>query len=175
MLAVMLEPNVGSCSASCGMRSRSPRPSNYSAGISSCDEGEQWQLAMSLLSEMWEAKLGLNANSFSAGVSACGKGQQWQMAMSLLSEIWEAKLGLNAISFSVGTSACGQGEQWQQALALPSEMLGVKLEPTIICYSTPISTCETNGAAFGTDALTCQQWIPHGFAPVSHNALINAC
>eukprot|EP00959_Pyramimonas_sp_CCMP1952_P083521 1746236-Pyramimonas_sp.AAC.1 len=34
-----------------------PNVISYSAGISACDKGEQWQRALVLLSEMWEAKL----------------------------------------------------------------------------------------------------------------------
>ena len=30
---------------------------SYNAGISACEKGEQWQRALALLSEMWEAKL----------------------------------------------------------------------------------------------------------------------
>ena len=30
---------------------------SYSAGISACEKGEQWQRALALLSEMWAAKL----------------------------------------------------------------------------------------------------------------------
>ena len=30
---------------------------SYNGGISACEKGEQWQRALSLLSEMWEAKL----------------------------------------------------------------------------------------------------------------------
>ena len=41
MWEVKLEPNVVS----------------YSAGISACEKGEQWQRALALLSEMREAKL----------------------------------------------------------------------------------------------------------------------
>ena len=44
----------------------------YSAGISACEKGEQWQRALSLLSEMWEAKLEPDVISFD-GCSACQK------------------------------------------------------------------------------------------------------
>ncbi|CAK0885507.1 unnamed protein product, partial [Prorocentrum cordatum] len=55
-------------------------------------KGEQWQRALALLSEMWEAKLDPNVVSYSAGISACEKGEQWQRALALLSEMWEVKL-----------------------------------------------------------------------------------
>ncbi|CAK0891727.1 unnamed protein product [Prorocentrum cordatum] len=84
---------------------------SYSAGISACEKGEQWQRALALLSEMWEAKLEPNVISYSAGISACEKGEQWQAALALLSEMCEAKLEPSVISYSAGLSACEKGEQ----------------------------------------------------------------
>ncbi|CAK0888332.1 unnamed protein product [Prorocentrum cordatum] len=68
------------------------RRHRYSAGISACEKGDQWQRALALLSEMWEAKLEPNVMSCSAGISACEKGEQWQRALSLLNEMRESKL-----------------------------------------------------------------------------------
>ena len=65
---------------------------SYNAGISACEKGEQWQRALALLSEVWEAKLEPDVISYNAGISACEKGEQWQRALALLSEMWEAKL-----------------------------------------------------------------------------------
>ncbi|CAK0841671.1 unnamed protein product [Prorocentrum cordatum] len=117
------------CSVRCGRRSWNPTPISYNAGISACEKGEQWQRALALLSEMWEAKLEPDVIfSYSAGISACAKGEQWHRALALLSEKWEAKLELD-VSYSAGISACEKGEQWQWALALLSEMWVAKLEP----------------------------------------------
>ncbi|CAK0877493.1 unnamed protein product [Prorocentrum cordatum] len=68
---------------------------SYSAGISACEKGEQWQPALALLSEMWEAKLEPDVISYSAGISACGKSEQWHRALALLSEMREAQLEPN--------------------------------------------------------------------------------
>ncbi|CAK0873088.1 unnamed protein product [Prorocentrum cordatum] len=65
---------------------------SYSAGISACEKGEQWQRALALLRETREVKLKPNIISYNAGVSACGKGAQWQRALALLSEMREAML-----------------------------------------------------------------------------------
>ncbi|CAK0866950.1 unnamed protein product [Prorocentrum cordatum] len=65
----------------------------YSAGISACEKGEQWQRALALLSEIWHVKLEPSIIfSYNAGISACEKGEQWQRALALLSEMREAKL-----------------------------------------------------------------------------------
>ncbi|CAK0789332.1 unnamed protein product [Prorocentrum cordatum] len=72
---------------------------SYNAGMSACEKGEQWQRALSLLSEMIEAKSEPDVIiSYSAGISACEKGEQWQRALSLLSEMQEAKLEPDAHS-----------------------------------------------------------------------------
>eukprot|EP00959_Pyramimonas_sp_CCMP1952_P136547 2857767-Pyramimonas_sp.AAC.1 len=43
----------------------------YSAGISACEKGEQWQRALALLSGMCEMKLAADIISYSAAISAC--------------------------------------------------------------------------------------------------------
>ncbi|CAK0833632.1 unnamed protein product [Prorocentrum cordatum] len=70
---------------------------SYSAGISACEKGEQWQRALALLSTMLEAKLKPDAAVFNAGISACEKGRQWQRALALLSGISEAELDPDVI------------------------------------------------------------------------------
>ncbi|CAK0788565.1 unnamed protein product [Prorocentrum cordatum] len=81
------------CSARCARRSWSPTPSPpYNAGVSACEKGKQWQLALSLLSEMWEVKIEPDVKSYSAGISACEKGEQWQQALALLRDMWESNI-----------------------------------------------------------------------------------
>ncbi|CAK0841582.1 unnamed protein product [Prorocentrum cordatum] len=99
-----------------------------------CEKGGQWQPALALLSEIWEAKLP-DVISYNAGISACEKGEQWELALALLSEMREAKLEPDVISYSAGISACEKGGKWQAALALLSEMREAKLEPNAISYS----------------------------------------
>ena len=43
---------------------------SYNAGISACEKGEQWQRALALVSEMWEAKLDPDRISYISGMSA---------------------------------------------------------------------------------------------------------
>ncbi|CAK0888794.1 unnamed protein product [Prorocentrum cordatum] len=80
---------------------------SYSAGISACEKGEQWQRALALLSEMQELNLESNAISFTiynAGISACGNGEQWQWALALLTAMREAKLEPNVITTALGSA-----------------------------------------------------------------------
>ncbi|CAK0794259.1 unnamed protein product [Prorocentrum cordatum] len=64
----------------------------YSAGISACERGQQWQRALSLLSQMVETKLEPTVINYSVVTSACQQGQQWQLALSLLNHIVETNL-----------------------------------------------------------------------------------
>ena len=114
----------------------------YNAGISACENGEQWQRAAALLSEMWDTRLELNVISYNAGISTCEKGEQWQRALALLSEMGEAVLKADVITYSAGISACKKGEQWLRALLLLSEMWEADLKPNVISYNAGISACE---------------------------------
>ncbi|CAK0901138.1 unnamed protein product [Prorocentrum cordatum] len=129
---------------------------SYSAGISACEKGEQWQEALALLSGMREAKLEPNVispTSCNAGVSACEKGDQWQRALALLCEMREARLEPDVIfSYSAGISACEKGDQWQRALALLSKMRGAKLEPNSV---TTLGSARARRAISGSGLWRC--------------------
>ncbi|CAK0863370.1 unnamed protein product [Prorocentrum cordatum] len=113
-------------------RRRPASSSRYTAGISACGNGGQWQRALALLGEMQEAKVEPNVISYNAGISGCEKGGQWQRTLALMSEMWEAKVKPDIISpiiYSTGISACEKQAQWQRALALLSEVREAKVEP----------------------------------------------
>ncbi|CAK0841584.1 unnamed protein product [Prorocentrum cordatum] len=153
------------CSVRCWRRSWSPTEMregklepdvilSYSAGISACEKGEQWQRALALLSEMWKAKLEPNSLL-----------QRWDQrvrerrAVAAGAGTAEGDAGGEAgaprrhLSYNAGISACEKGEQWQRgqqwqrALGLLSEMRQVRVEPTFISYNAGISSCEK-----------CKQW-----------------
>ncbi|CAK0820508.1 unnamed protein product [Prorocentrum cordatum] len=105
----------------------------YSAGISACEKGQQWQRALA------------------AVISACEKGEQWQWAMSLLSEMRESGLQPNAISYNAGICACGRCGQWRQAVSLLNEMRQSNMEPDEDSYDLSIAAYERssrNSAGF---------------------------
>merc|ERR1739841_325877 len=84
---------------------------SYSAAISACEKGGQWQVALGLLATMQEAALVPNVISYSAAISACEKCGQWQEALGLLATMQEADLVPNVISYNAAISAC---EKWTQ-------------------------------------------------------------
>ena len=56
----------------------------FSAAMSACEKGGQWQHALLLLKDMGCAHVAADVISFSAAMSACEKGGQWQHALLLL-------------------------------------------------------------------------------------------
>ena len=95
---------------------------SFSAAISACEKGGQWERALALLEEMRERAWSRNVISFNAAISACEKGGRWERALSLLDEMREAGVEPDVISFSAAISACEKGGQWERALALLDEM-----------------------------------------------------
>jgi pentatricopeptide repeat domain-containing protein 1 len=59
-----------------------PDEINYSAKVSACKKGGQWQMALNLLSMMPEAEKVPDEITYSAAISACKKGGQWQLALN---------------------------------------------------------------------------------------------
>ncbi|CAK0810057.1 unnamed protein product [Prorocentrum cordatum] len=72
------------------------KTSTYNSGISACENGEQWQRALSLLGEMWEAKLELDAVSYSVGITAVIKLKRERLAAfgSKANPEWGLKMGV---------------------------------------------------------------------------------
>ena len=62
----------------------------YSAAISACEKGEQWQQALELFERMRGECVQRNTITYSAAISACGKGGQWQQALVLYEIIFSA-------------------------------------------------------------------------------------
>lgn len=111
---------------------------SYSSVISACDKGEQWLMALSVLSSMEDAAVRPNAISFNSAISACAKVGQWLQALELLKRMEFT----DVISYSGSISACERGRQWEMALVL---LRSAHCEPDVICYSSAISACEKNG------------------------------
>ena len=59
----------------------------YSAAISACEKGWQWQQALRLLGDMQIKNIWADTVSYSAAISACEKGWQWQQALRLLGDM----------------------------------------------------------------------------------------
>ncbi|CAK0858312.1 unnamed protein product [Prorocentrum cordatum] len=112
--------------SACQQESGSHGSISYSAGISACEKGKQWQRALALLSEMWAAKLEpdviCTTSATALGSARARKARsgswRWRCSARCGRRSW-SNAGL---SYSAGISACEKGEQWQRALALLSEI-----------------------------------------------------
>ena len=58
-----------------------PDEISYSAAISACEKGKQWEEALRLLQQMTCRALTPNEISYNAAISACEKGKQWEEAL----------------------------------------------------------------------------------------------
>ncbi|CAK0880205.1 unnamed protein product [Prorocentrum cordatum] len=104
---------------------------SYTAGISACAKGVQWQRALALLSEMWEAKLERN-RQLQRWDQRVREGRAVAAGAGLALRDVGGEAAAQRVSYSAGISACEKGDQWQRALALLSEMWDARLEPDII-------------------------------------------
>ncbi|CAE8626802.1 unnamed protein product [Polarella glacialis] len=153
-----------------------PNEITYSAAISACEKGGQWQQALNLLSLMPEARVVPNEITYNAAISACEKGGQWQLALNLLSLMPEAKVVPDEISYNAAISACEKGGQWQLALNLLSLMPDARVGPNEITYNAAISACEE--ASQWQLALNLLSLMPEARVvpnEITYNAAINVC
>ena len=69
-----------------------PNQVTFSASVSACEKGDQWERALLILSEMPCDGVLPNVVSYSAGISACEHCGQWQRALVLLAQKLAARL-----------------------------------------------------------------------------------
>ena len=70
----------------------------YSAAISSCEKGGQWQWALLLFKDLLCKKLEGNRITYTSTISACEKGQRWQWALHFMAELHSATIKCNSMA-----------------------------------------------------------------------------
>eukprot|EP00435_Cladocopium_sp_Y103_P018947 s3611_g4.t1 len=78
----------------------SPNVICYSAVISACEKGGQWEQALSLFQAMPKAQISPNVISYSAAISACEKGGQWEQALTLFETMLSSQVDPNIVSYN---------------------------------------------------------------------------
>ena len=111
---------------------------SFSAAISACEKGSQWERGFHLLERMPQAKCAPDQVSLNALISACEDSGQWQMALELLSQMPAASIVPDVTTFSAAISACGQGSQWQRAVQLLQDMPEARVVPNEVSFNAAI-------------------------------------
>jgi len=104
-----------------------------------CETGEQWQLAMHLLSLMPMRRLLADEVSFNSVISVCEQCCQWQIALDVFSAMMTSMLLPNLITFNSTISACSKASQPSKGLALIRAMREQHLRADIISYNSIIT------------------------------------
>ena len=71
----------------------------YSAAISACEKGNEWEKALVLFASIHQAKLQIGTTVSSATISACGKGSEWVRAIQLLGTMAQDRIAMNTVAY----------------------------------------------------------------------------
>jgi len=116
-----------------------PDTISYSAAISACEKGAEWQMALVWPAVMSSATIEPNTISINAAITACEKVSIWQAAQTLLAAMGRADVEPNTISYSAAISACEKGRAMDHGLTLFQEMLArvvpQTLSPVLWCLA----------------------------------------
>eukprot|EP00434_Breviolum_minutum_P006968 symbB.v1.2.006149.t3/scaffold360.1/size220131/3 len=119
-----------------------PNVVTYSATISACSRGSQWQRALAVLSSIEMGKLLPDQISFNAAITACEKAGQWQFALALLERMTEMTLESDVVGWSSVVSAMENTQNWQLALVVLESMHWLSILPNTVTMNAAISSCE---------------------------------
>jgi pentatricopeptide repeat domain-containing protein 1 len=115
---------------------------SFSAAISACEKGGEWEKALQLMRVMVQNKHKLDTITLNAAISACEKSGQWETALGLLESMPGLGIAPNVITISATISACGKGGQWEKALYLFESMPEHSLEPDAIAVRSTVEALD---------------------------------
>ena len=90
-----------------------PNVISYSALLSACERGGQWERSLTLLKEMVNAKVLPDGVACGAALSACERGWQWELVLHLLFSMPVSKLKLDSVCFTSAISTCSRSGRWE--------------------------------------------------------------
>eukprot|EP00397_Hematodinium_sp_SG-2012_P022582 GEMP01023409.1.p1 GENE.GEMP01023409.1~~GEMP01023409.1.p1 ORF type:complete len:610 (+),score=129.07 GEMP01023409.1:70-1899(+) len=124
-----------------------PNVKSYSACITACEKGGNWQVACRLLHEMQESTcITPNTIAYSACISVCAVGRAWDVALQLLEKMQRDRIPRDVIAYSSAITACQSDGQWMSALHLLDDMQTREgLEPNTITFNAAIAACAADG------------------------------
>ncbi|CAM9221077.1 unnamed protein product [Ectocarpus fasciculatus] len=118
----------------------------WSAAMTACIEGGQWQKVAGMLEEMRGDGVPPNVINYNLAIRALGQGGDWERATGLLEEMKEAGVSPDDRTFNAAIEACGRGGCWERAVRLVDDMHTQGLVPDSLTYSIVIAACDRSGA-----------------------------
>lgn len=159
-------------------RERGPRDAlgGFTAAISACGRGGQWNWAVQLLPVLLAVPHDPDVVCCSALIAACGPKGLWMRAGILLADMWRCRVVPNDRSYAAAISACERGQTWPQALGLLAAMCLRRVESNAFCHNAAVSAYEKGGQwmwALGhlREARTRQIQAD----VITHSAAVSAC
>ena len=152
---------------------------SFSAIISACEKGSQWQQALALsLPQTWLhffffAFWGFPLfSTHRAKQIICLLGSWFQPRFDAMPE---ATVQPNVVSFGAAISACEKGGQWQLALSLFRAIPEATMQEKAVCCSAAISACEKGKQWQQAVALFYAMPAEELADEISFSAVISAC
>eukprot|EP00439_Symbiodinium_sp_Y106_P033019 s632_g3.t4 len=109
-IALQLLPDRGSAKVGLG----SVSALRWAALLGSCENVEQWSLALSLMIRLASSRVQSSAMAGNAALSACAAASRWCQSLNILG--LDAGVRPSAITFSSMLSACNRSGHWLHAL-----------------------------------------------------------
>eukprot|EP00434_Breviolum_minutum_P020039 symbB.v1.2.017677.t1/scaffold1368.1/size123082/4 len=144
------------------------------AALSACG-GDQWDLALQMLSSMPEKRVRMNTITVNAVINACG--DRWQLALLLFERMQSLEVLPSMLTYSSVISSCEKGRQWQLALHFLEIMSRRSKRPSEITVNATISACERISMwqkALDLLHVSLQSWQLQPTV-VSYSSTISAC
>ena len=106
------------CLDPCGSRAVAPNVVTYTAAISACQKGWQWERAVALLADMQRDGVKPNTITYNALLSACAREGRWEEALALLQDMKVGGCPPDMVSFNAAHEACQNAGRWEAAGAV---------------------------------------------------------
>lgn len=93
---------------------------SYNSALAALEQGQQWRLAISEISEFQARSLEMDSFTCSSALGSC---DAWFQALQWLQRAQWQHLETSSVVCNAATSACSKGDQWQHAVLLSLDSL----------------------------------------------------